>query len=573
MSAVGEIVRLGRPPWGRVAASVALGSLTVLAGVGLMGTAGYVISRAAEHPPVLSLTVAIVAVRAFALLRPVSRYSERLVSHDLAFRVLARIRVAFYRRLEPLVPARAGGQRPGDLLAAIVSDVDAMQNVFLRGLSPVLVAVVAGTVSTVVLAEFLPLAGLVLLVGLVLAGAAVPALASRSAKATAERQVAARAELTADLVEVLRAAPELVVFGADRAAAEALGVVDAELLRLRSRDAAWGGVVDGLTALIVGLTTVGVLAVCAAATDAGRLDRVLVAALTLGSLAAFEAITPLAPAATAVHTTRAAARRLVEVAQREPAVTDPVIARPGPQGAAVALDDVTFQYPAVDGDETVPYGGVYPTVAPDGVWGLSDVDLRLEPGKTMALKGPSGAGKSTVAALMVRFVDPDSGRVTIGSPGVDARELSQEQVRATVGLDAQDSYLFATSIAENVRLARPDASDDEVQAALERARVWEWVRTLPAGMHTLVGAEGSQVSGGERRRIALARTLLAQNSVLVLDEPTAHLDPETAQALIADVLDAADGRSILLITHRDEELHAVDEVVTLRQGRIQGRPE
>jgi ATP-binding cassette, subfamily C, bacterial CydC len=548
-----DVAGLGRPPWGRVTLSVLLGSLTVLCGVGLMGVAGYVISRAAEHPPILSLTVAIVLIRTFALSRPVSRYAERLVSHDLAFRVLARIRVAFYRRLEPLVPARTGGRRSGDLLAAMVADVDAMQNLFLRGLTPALIAIVSGVASVIVIGAFLPLAGLILLVGLVIGGTAVPAAAARAARSTAHRQVATAAELTAELVEVLRSAPELVVLGADRAAAEAIGALDAELLRMRSRDAVWGGAVEGLATLVSGLTTVGVLLACTAAADAGRLDRVLVAALTLGALAAFEAVAPLANAGATVHATRAAAGRLVEVAGRRPAVTDPAAPLPDPEGSAAALCRVDFQYES----------------GSDDGWGLADVDLAVEPGRAVALMGPSGSGKSTVAALLVRFADPDGGRVTVGVPAEDVRDLTQEQVRHVVGLDAQDAYLFETTIAENVRLARPAATDEDIEAALRAARVWDWVRTLPDGMHTFVGADGAEVSGGERRRIALARAFLADTPVLVLDEPTAHLDPETARDLLTDALAAAGDRSVLLITHRDEGLEAVDEVVTLRRGRVQ----
>jgi len=558
VSAVAEVVHLGGVPRARVGLSVLLGTVTVLAGVGLMGTAGYVISRAAEHPPVLSLTVAIVAVRAFALTRPVSRYLERLVSHDLAFRMLARVRVAFYRRLEPLVPARAGGQRSGELLSAMVADVDAMQNLFLRGLTPVLVAVVAGAISIAVLASFVPLAGVVLLVGLVLGGVAIPALAARSTRSTADRQVAVRTELTAELVEVLRAAPELVVFGADEAAAGRVRALDSELLMLRLRDAAWGGTVEGLSVLVSGLTAVGVLAACVSAAASGNLNRVLIAALTFAALAAFEAVAPLPGAAASAYGTRAAAERLVAVTNRRPAVADPVEQHPSPSGPTARLDAVGFHYPQTS----------YEPGSSDEGWELAGVDLTLEPGRTVVLAGPSGAGKSTVAALLVRFIDPDTGRVTVGEPPVDLRELDQFQVRSAIVLDGQDSYLFDTSIAENVRLARPGAQDEEVEAALRRARAWDWVAALPAGMNTLVGAGGANVSGGERRRIALARTFLANAEVLVLDEPTAHLDPETAREVLADVLAATDGGTVLVITHRDEGLEAADQVVTLRNGRI-----
>jgi ATP-binding cassette, subfamily C, bacterial CydC len=548
VSTLVALLRMGRPRRARVALSVALGSLTVLAGVGLMSLAGYLISRSAEHPPVLSLTVAIVAVRAFGIGRPVARYFERLESHDLAFRVLARIRVAFYRRLEPLVPAQAEAYRHGDLLARMVGDVDTMQNLFLRGISPPLVAMVTGATTVGLTAAFLPSAALVLAAGLALGGIVVPVLAALAGRRTGTRQARVRAELTIELVELLRGGPELVVLGADAAALARVGRLDKELTRLARRDALAGGLVEGLGTLVAGLTVVGVLAVCVQATAAGVLDRVLIAALALGAMATFEAVAPLPAAALGLQATLEAGRRLATVAGRQAAVVDCDQPAGPPPVATATLERAGFDY------------------ADDEAWALRDVDLEVAPGRRIALVGHSGAGKSTVAALLVRFLDPDAGRVALG--GTDLRRLRQHDVRSLVSLDRQDAYLFSTTIRENVRLARPDAEDAAIEQALRRARVWDWIATLPDGWDTFVGEEGTLVSGGERRRIALARTFLAGAPVLVLDEPTAHLDPRTAEALVADVLAAADGRSVLLITHRPEGLDAVDEIVRLRRGRV-----
>jgi thiol reductant ABC exporter CydC subunit len=542
------LLRAARPSRARVAASVALGATSVLSGVGLIAFAGYLISRAAERPPVLSLGVIIVAVRCFGLARPVSRYFERLTSHDLAFRVLAGLRVSFFARLEPLVPARLEGYRRGDLLTRMVGDVDALQNLFLRGLTPPLVALLAGGVSVAVCAAYLPLAALVLAGGLLAGGVVVPTVAAYAGRRSGARQASARAELTVELVELLRGAPELVVLGADRAALERVAALDAELTRLARAEALATGLVEGLAVAVAGLTVAGVLAVCIAATAAGALDRVLVATLALLAMASFEAVAPLPSAALRLQTTLDSGRRLLALADREPAVTDPAAAAALPAGSQLTLDGVGFAY----GD--------------DENWELSGLDLYLAPGQRVALVGPSGAGKSTIAALLVRFLDPDAGRLTLA--GRDLRALRQRDVRSRVTLDSQDAYLFSTTIRENVRLARPGASDDEIERALAQARVWEWVRSLPEGLDTFVGEEGAAVSGGERRRIALARTFLAGAPVIVLDEPTGHLDPETAEALIGDALSAADTRSVVLITHRPEGLDLVDHVLTLRRGRI-----
>jgi len=538
---------LGDPPWSRVALSAVLGAVTVLAGVGLMSLAGYLISRAAEHPPVLSLTVAIVAVRAFGIGRPVARYFERLESHGLAFRVLGRMRVACFRRIEPLIPSRTIGMHQGDLLARMVGDVDSMQLLFLRGLSPPIVAAAAGAVVVGITAVYLPAAALVLAAGLALGGIAVPAIAAAAGR-HADRSAALRAELTVELVELLRGAPELVVLGAGDASLERIRRLDAGIGRITRRDALLGGTVEGLASLVKGLTTVAVLFVCVRAAADGALDRTLIAALALGAMASFEAVEPLSGAALGLRRTVAAGRRLLSLGGGDPPPADPADPAPRPADATAALVGVGYD----DAEEET--------------WGLDAVDLAIEPGRRVALVGHSGSGKSTVAELLVRFIDPDRGRVTLG--GADLRDLRRHDVRSAISLDGQSGYLFSSTIRENVRLARPGATDAEIEAALRRARIWDWVASLPDGWNTFVGQEGAMVSGGERRRIALARTFLADAPVMVLDEPTAHLDPATAERLMADVLDRTAKRSVLVITHRSEGLEAVDDVVELSRGRV-----
>jgi thiol reductant ABC exporter CydC subunit len=533
------------PP--RIALSVGLGAATVLCGVGLMATAGYLISRAAERPAVLSLTVAIVCVRFFGLSRPLARYFERLASHDLALRVLGRARVRVYERVEPLAPAQLEGYRRGDLLSRMVADVDALQNLHLRGLGPPLVALVAGAVSVAVAAAFLPAAAAVLAVGLLAGGIAVPAVAGALGRRAGRLEAAARGDLSAELVETIRGAPELAAYGAEDARLARLRDADRALVRLARRAALADGAGDGLRLLVTGATVTGVLAVAVSAHAAGKLDRVLIALLALLALAAFEAVQPLSLAARELTETLAAGRRLLELTDREPAITDPDEPVPLPAAPfAVALEGVRARYSPVEPPA------------------LDAIDLRLEHGRRVALVGPSGAGKTTVANLLVRFLDPEAGRVTLG--GRDLREYRQEDVRRAIAVASQDSHLFSTTIRENVRLGRDDATDDEIEDALRRARILDWVRALPDGWETLVGEAGRELSGGQRQRLVVARALLADAPVLVLDEPTAHLDQPTAERLIDDVLDAAGNRSVLLITHRPEGLDRMDEVVVLSHG-------
>jgi ATP-binding cassette, subfamily C, bacterial CydC len=543
MGTLRRLLALAGMPARRVGLSVLLGALAIGFGIALLATAGYLISRAAEHPPILSLTVTIVLVRFFGLARPIARYIERLVSHDLALRALARIRARFYARIEPIAPAELGAFRRGDLLSRMVGDVDALQGLYLRGIGPPLVAVLTGAACVVATAIALPEAAAILAIGLVVGGIAVPALAAYLGRAAGRRQAAARGELSALLVELLRGAPELVVYGRERDMMARVRQADAELARLGRRDALTAGLAEALSVLVAGLTAAGVLAVAVSAHDAGALDRVLVATLALLALASFEAVASLPGTARELASLLASGRRILELTDRAPRIADPLRPAHPPASATVALESVTARY----SDEERP--------------ALSGVDLRLDPGRHVALVGPSGAGKTTLVNLLLRFLDPEEGRVTLA--GRDLREYRQEDVRRTFALAGQEAHVFDSTIRENLRLARPAASDDELHDVLDRVRLAEWVASLPEGIDTRVGEEGMELSGGQRQRIVLARALLVDAPVLVLDEPTAHLDPATAEALMDDALDSAEERSVLLITHRREGLARMDEVVAL----------
>ncbi len=543
MSTLRRLLDLAGMPRKRIALSVALGSLAIAFGVALLTTSGYLISRAAEHPPVLALTVTIVLVRFFGISRPIARYLDRLASHDLALRALGRIRARFYARIEPLAPAELADFRRGDLVSRMVGDVDALQGLYLRGIGPPLVAIVVAAGCVIAAALVLPLAGLILAAGLLVAGFALPALAARLGSSAGRRQAAARGELTAELVELLHGASELVVYGREDDKLASIREADAELARLTSRDALVAGLADGLGVLVTGLTVVGVLAAAVSAHAGGTLDRVLIATVALLALSSFESVLPLPGTARELAATLAAGRRVLELIDREPAVRDPAAPLPAPVSAAFALEGVTARY--AEGDRPA----------------LLEFSLRIDPGARVALVGPSGAGKSTVTNLLLRFLDPEQGRVTIA--GRDAREYRQEDVRRIFALAGQEAHVFDSTIRENLRLARPAATDAELEAVLARAHLSDWVASLPDGLGTLVGEDGARLSGGQRQRLVLARALLADAPVLLLDEPTAHLDPPTARELMDDVLDATADRTVLLITHRPEGLERMDEVVTL----------
>jgi ATP-binding cassette subfamily C protein CydC len=406
---------------------------------------------------------------------------------------------------------------------------------------PPLVALAAGAVSVGVAAAFLPAAGAVLAGGLLLGGLGVPAVAAGLGRRATRRQAAARGDLSAEILELARSAPELVVYGREEEHLQRLRVADGALVRIGARDALAGGVGDGLGTFVTGATVAAVLAVSVSAHTTGALNSVLIALLALLAVASFESVAPLAGAARELSATLGAGRRVLELIDREPAVREPAEPAPAPVIFDLALEGVWARY------------------EPDGPPVLRNLDLSLPAGWRLALVGESGAGKTTVVNLLLRFLDPERGRVTLG--GRDLRDYRQEDVRRAIAVAGQEAHLFSASIRENVRLARPGATDAEIERALEQARIWRWVSELPDGWDTLVGEEGKELSGGQRQRVGLARALLADAPILVLDEPTAHLDPPTARELMRDIFAAADGRSVLLITHRPEGLELVDETV------------
>ncbi|MFE7398481.1 thiol reductant ABC exporter subunit CydD [Streptomyces sp. NPDC057557] len=534
---------------GQLALALLLGSLALGSAVGLMAVSGWLISRASEQPPVLYLMVAVTATRAFGLGRAVFRYAERLVSHDAVLKMLAELRVAVYRGLERIAPAGLRRTRRGDLLSRLVADVDALQDYWLRWLLPVGTAVVVGAATAGFIGWLLPAAGVVLAAGLLLAGAGVP-LVSGACSRHAERQLApARADLATRITDLLGGTAELTVAGALPARSERTREADGVLTRIAARAATATALGGGLIALIGGLTVVATALVALPAVYDGRLAGVELAVVVLTPLAAFEAVTGLPLAVQYRQRVKRSAERVYEVLDAPLPVHEPGSPAETP-GSPFPLEvrGLSARYAQAERDA------------------LDSVDLRLTAGRRIAVVGPSGSGKTTLAQVLLRFLDARAGTYRIG--GVDASALEGDTVRQFVGLCAQDAHIFDSSIRENLRLARTGATDGELRAALDRARLLDWAEALPDGLDTLVGEHGARLSGGQRQRLALARAILADFPVLVLDEPAEHLDLATADALTADLLAATRGRTTVLITHRLQGLEAVDEVVVLDAGRV-----
>ncbi|MFF1626295.1 thiol reductant ABC exporter subunit CydD [Streptomyces sp. NPDC058272] len=548
----GVLVRvraMAAPRRGPLTLALLLGSLALGSAVGLMATSGWLISRASQQPPVLYLMVAVTATRAFGIGRAVFRYAERLVSHDAVLRMLADTRVAVYRRLERLAPAGLRTTRRGDLLSRLVADVDAMQDYWLRWLLPAGAGVVVSAASVGFTAWLLPEAGAALAVGLLAAGAGVPLVTGAVARRAERRLAPARGALATQVTDLLTGTAELTVAGALPARTAEARRADTVLTRIASRAATATALGDGLTALASGLTVAATALVGAQAVAAGRLGGVAMAVVVLAPLAAFEAVTGLPLAVQYRQRVRKSAERVYEVLDAPDPVREPERPQPSPASPfPLRVRGLEARHPGQDRDA------------------LGGLDLSLEQGRRIAVVGASGSGKTTLAQVLLRFLDAGAGTYTLG--GVDAYAMDGDAVRRLVGLCAQDAHLFDSTVRENLLLARKGAGEAELRDALARARLLDWADGLPEGLDTLIGEHGARLSGGQRQRLALARALLADFPVLVLDEPAEHLDLPTADALTADLLAATEGRTTLLITHRLAGLDTVDEVIVLAEGRV-----
>ena len=538
-----------RPLRGRLLLAVAAGAAATGCGVALLAVSGFLLARASQHPGILAISAAVVTVRALSAGRGVSRYVERLASHDAAFRILAGVRVRIYRRLERLAPAGLAAFSSGDLLARLVCDVDATQDLFIRGIAPPLAAALTGAGVVVAGLLLLAPAGAVLAAGLLVAGVGVPVLAARVARGTARRIAPSRGHLAGRLTDLLAGSAELQAYGAQETALASVTAADADLTRQARRNAVVSGLSAGLSSAVAGLTVWGVLLLGVAATAQGTLTRVPLAVLTLTALASFEAVAALPAAAVQLGQARVSARRIAAVLDAPDPVHEPAVPRPLPAAPV-----------------SVRIRGAKVCYQPGGPAALDGIDLDLPPGRRVALTGPNGAGKSTVASVLLRFASLTAGTVTLN--GHDLASYSADDVRTRIGGCPQDPHVFDASLRENLRLARPGATDEQLAEAAARVQLLDWIESLPLGWDTPVGAHGAALSGGQRQRLALARALLADPELLILDEPTAHLDPGMRSALLRDLLAATAGRTLLLITHDLDGLDEFDQVIVLDGGKV-----
>jgi ATP-binding cassette subfamily C protein CydCD len=533
--------------WKSVAGSVLLGAATIASSVALMGTSAYLISAAALHPSIADLAVAIVGVRFFGISRGVFRYLERLVSHRVTFHLLARLRTWFYTALEPLAPARLMQYRSGDLLARVVADVETLENFYVRVVSPPLVALVIAAATAFVLGLFDPLLGWALLCSLFALGVLAPLLAQALGRGPGRALIARRADLHVQLVDGIQGLADLVAFGRQDDRNRSIELTGADYARLQRRMGWIGGLNDGLGVLLTNLALWSVLVLAIPRVTVGEIPGVALAALALMTAASFEAVTPLPLAAQLLGSSLEAAQRLFDVVDAEPAVREPVKAASAEPGKGqVAFRDVSFGYG-------------------EGL-ALNGINFQLDEGRSLAIVGPSGAGKSTLVNLLLRFWDYEQGEIMLA--GRPLKSLAEDEARRKLAVVAQNAYFFNATIRQNLLLADPKATQAQIEAAAQKAQIHDFIAGLPKGYETWIGEQGLRLSGGERQRLAIARALLKDAPILVLDEPTANLDPLTERALMDALFAAMQGRTTLMITHRLVGLERFDGILVLDHGRI-----
>jgi thiol reductant ABC exporter CydC subunit len=523
------------------------GALAAACSVGLLATSAWLISRSAQRPPVLLLMAPAAVVQAFGLARAGLRYAERLAGHDAALRLLSSFRTGTYDSLTRLAPAGLSDYRSGDLITRLVSDIDSLADRWLRVRLPFIAAAVAGAGAVALCTALLPVAGLILAASLVVAALAAPAVAVAVARRAELEIVPRRGELAAATMDLLTGAGELAAFGAADRALATVAEKEKAVTDATERSGYASGFGASVGVLAAGAAVCGAVFFGVPAVRTGALAGVLLAVVVLTPLAAHEVFAGLAPAAQQVPRLRAAAARVSAVVSRPSPVTEPPVpvALPGPPY------DLTVR----------------------GLWAgwaagepvLRDVSFAVPAGSRVAVVGPSGAGKTTLAMVLLRFLDYSSGSVRLGD--AELRSLGSDDVRSVVGLCEQDAHVFDSTLEANLRLARPGATACDLRSALARARLLDWVDSLPLGLATQVGEHGARLSGGQRQRLALARVLLAEFPVVVLDEPAEHLDAATADELTRDLLAAVAGRTVLLITHRPVGPGDVDKIIRLDAGR------
>ena len=549
------LLKLLIPKWRYMLAAILLDALTVLSNIGLLAAAALLISKAALHPPVLALMTLIVGVRFFGISRAVFRYLERYVSHNVTFQLLKEIRVWFYSHLEPLAPAVTGRYHSGQLFSRIVTDVETLKDFYLRVLSPPLTALLVLTVVFIFLAWFELKLALIVLLFFLLSGIALPLAVKFAGRDVGRRTVEVKSALNTHLVDCIKGAAEITVFGqVDKYQAKS-AALSQQLIALQNRTALFSGLSNALSGFAANVTLWLVLLVSIPLVSTGKIEGVCLAMLPLAAFGSFEAVLPLPMMFQYLEKSLASIRRLFKIIAAKPPIKEPTHSVDKPHSFSLQIKNLCFRY------------------SDDDRWALENINLTLPAGKKIAVVGPSGSGKSTLINLLLRFWDYQHGSVCLG--GNELKLYSPDNLRRYFAVVSQHTHLFNATVWENLLLARPEANPEEVYQAAKDAQIDDFIQSLPQGYDTYIGEGGFKLSGGQRRRLAIARALLKNAPILILDEPTAGLDAVTEKNILKTLEQIMQDKTTLVITHRLTGLENMDQILVLKNGQTaeQGREE
>jgi ATP-binding cassette subfamily C protein CydC len=537
-----------------MAAGAALALAATLAAIGLLSLSGWFLAAAAfagldaTAARAFNFFIPSIGVRLFAMTRTAARYGERILSHDATFRILETLRIWCYRKIEPLAPARLEQHHSGDLLTRITTDIDTLDNLYLRVLSPTVVAAIVCTLILGFIAHFHPLIAMVTAGALAAAGVAVPMLASRVSRSDARRLNEQTAHLRAALVDGIHGLAALLTCEAGPRYLDRIDRLHQQLVQCQSNMSRVTGVSGALTHLVSGLAVIGTLVIGIRSVAAGVLSGPMLALLVLTVMASFDAVAALPAAYQFLGQTRKAARRLHTITTTKPAVSFPPNPSETNDDLTLRFHRVYFRYPQAD--ETT----------------LVNIDWTIAPKRRVAVMGPTGSGKSTLLYLLARFEDPGRGAIHLGDRPL--ADYTEADLRRRICITDQHAHIFNGTLRDNLALAKPQAAAEEMMQALSAVQLEDFVQGLPDGLDTWVGEAGRLLSGGQARRVAVARALLRDAPIWVFDEPTEGLDSRTATAMLGNLFDRAAGKTIIMITHRAEALRQMDQIAVMLQGRI-----
>jgi ATP-binding cassette subfamily C protein CydC len=546
-----RLLNVLRQRWSQMMLAILLGFATIASSVGLMSTSAFIIARAALQPSIAELQVAIVAVRFFGLARGLARYLERLISHRTSLALSAGLRQWIYGILEPLYPAGLQERTRGDLVARLASDVAQLQDFFVRSASPFVVSVLTIAFTLILMATWSLAAAGILLLFVVLGGVLWPGIVHRLARSSGREVVAARVGLHNKIIDALEGLPELIVWGQQSQQIQQVIDHDLQWMLANRRLARVRGANRAVYTALLHLATLSVLVVMVPSIQMGELDGTLLSVAALTVIAAFEALAPLGQAAENLQADLTSASRLFEIADQQAVVSAPSAPVAIPKPFDLRVQDVSFRF---DGSSDLA---------------LDRVSITFQPGKTILIAGPSGAGKSTFLEMLLRLWPIQAGQII--AAGVEIDRFDPHAWRRAWATLPQPAQLIGETLRQNLLLGQPDATDADMVEALDSALARQLMEALPDGLNTWIGEAGSQLSGGEQQRVALARAFLRRNRPLLLDEPTAHLDPITALQVLKNILRLAEGQGAIIVSHWLAGLEMVDEIIVLQDGRVTER--